>query len=850
MSLTPLTNYKTLSDKRLLESFNEAMTIADANFAYTLGQVASPVPSLTGVAQNSVIAVGQNGSNNILEYANPNDLINLQTVFSSYLDQNSKINITDNLEFSVNSLIAPFSNFSITSRGSSGAGAINNYMRLTQLSNSGELSETHVVSAFSLTSDSISLTTNTGFIELNKLQVGNYKFPNAAGTSGQVLRLAAANTLEFATIANEITAQTDNYVLSQNKPLLLSGKGNSDVSLALYDLNSGIGASAQSASGNQEVFFKFNNSRLLSMTKPANPIAGSASAPYLKIEGPLALPNSSGITTQTSHEGSVWYDSVNKSLVLVTDQGKLNIKAQSGSVAAAVNTEEAKSFNFNPASSIVLGSGSNNAPALKVGNIGFAADSQNLNVVFGTAPVIKVSSTAIESSVQANGAAKVVFDNALGLNNPLNPTYTFSGASQLGMYRSAANAIGIAVQGQCVSEFASNGLDLKNKKIFNVGTPTGMFEAANKAYVDGKIPTGSVANSIATYNTASGRYLQSDAKYSSGVLEIGSGSAVGSLLLKTTSGGSVSLRAPTGSQNLVFLLPTSSVTNGILRVNSTGQMYWDTLSTVTSGLLKADGSVQVTDTLTFNNDFTASKPMLSANSAGMYAAANIVGFSANGNKIIELNGQNNTLTGAATTFNAPYVRLNSTINSYAANPSIIQPTYSFAGNNTTGIGQVASNEVTVVLNNAAKLTVKSGEVSVHSSKIINLAAPTANSDAATKEYVDNKYKSILEIAFRITQLPAGWSNGNSIILSIVDKALVYQSAIANLISEPATYSSSIVIPSDFNTNSNCECFVENFRLVKMAKASGVRQVSYLTSGSLLLNYNVAVDNVITVRIPQ
>jgi hypothetical protein len=850
MSLTPLSSYKTLSDKRLLESFNEAMTAVDDNFAYTLGQVASPVPSLVGVTENSVIAVGKSGANNVLEYKDANELIDLQTVFNSYLDKTAKVNLPDSLEFSVNSLSAPFSNFSVTSRSSSGAGTVNNYMRFTQLSNSGELNETHVVSVFALTSNSISVTANTGFVELNKLQVGNYKFPNAAGTSGQVLRLGAANTLEFAAINNEIVTNSDNYSLSQKKPLLLQGRGQSDVSLAIYDLNSGIGASNESLSGNQEVFFKFDNSRLLTMTKPVNPPLGGPNSAYLKVEGPIALPSASAISSQNSHEGSIWYDSLNDSLVLLTAKGRLNIKAQVGSAITTVNTEEAKAFNFNTGASIVLGNGTNSVPALKLGNAGLASSSQELRVVFGTTPTLKITNAGIEPAVQANGAAKVIFDSGLGLNNPQNPPYTFSGATQLGLYRSAANAIGVAVQGSCVTEFTNNGIDLKSKKLFNLANPTGPLEAVNKQYVDGLLPTGSTANSIPVYNAATSKYVQSEVKYSAGVLELGSGSNAGSVQLKTTSNGSVTLRAPAGNQSLTFALPNSIIANGILRVNSQGEMYWDTVSSVTSGLLKADGSVNITDTLTFTNSYSAGKPMLSASDAGIYALTNKVGLSANSSRLLEVDAQSYSLIGHSSQFNAPYIRLNATVANYTSSPLSIQPTYSFAGNNTTGLGQIAADEVTVVLDGNAGLTVKENEISVHGSVISNVGSPTLNTDAANKEYVDNKYRPIIEISFRVTQLPAGWGDGNSIILSLVDKALIYQNAVAPLVSEPTTYSANLQIPSNFNTNSSCECFVEGFRLVKMAKASGIRQVQYLTSGSLLLNYNVAVDNVITIKIPE
>lgn len=842
MSLIPLTDYKTLSDKKLLQVFNDAMTAVDANFTYTLGQVASPVPSLTGVAQDSVLAVGQSNSNNILEYVNVNDLVNLQTVFTSYTEQNSKINLANNLEFSINKLGSPFAAFSVTSRGSSGAGAINNYMQFSQLSTSGELNETHVVGAFSLTSNSVSITANTGFVELNKLQVGNYKFPNTAGTTGQLLRLGASNTLEFAAVNNQIVEQTNNYALNQNKALLLKGKGNSDVSLAIYDLNSGIGASQESLNGNQEVFFKFNDSRLLTMTKPINPSVGSPDSAYLKLEGPTTLPSVNAITPQNSHEGSLWYDGLNNSLVVITPQGRLSLRAQSSAVAAAINTEEAKSFTLNPAATIALGQGTNSSPAIKVGNVGLTSTSQDLKIVFGNTPVVKITGTSIEPNVQANGAAKVLFDSNLGFNNPTNPPYTFSGAFQLGMYRSASNSIGMAVQGVCVSEFSSTGLDLKNKRLFNIAAPVGALDAVNKQYVDALIPIGATANSLPVYNTTSNKYVESEAKYASGVLEVGSSANAGSVLFKTTGGGTVTLSAPTGNQNLTFLLPATTLTDGIMRVNAQGQLYWDSKNTVTSGLLKTDGSIQMTGGIRMASATTKTNPLIGIGTTGMYAAEGLtpkVGFASLGDQLFEIDATTKTLTGTSLLDRGPYIRL--------ITADDTTPVYGFAENQTSGLAS-ATGGVAVVVSGSQKLTVTSTGVSVHSQKITNVATPTSSNDAANKQYVDDLNKEPLEVSFRITSLPSGWTLGNSITLSLIDKALVYQNTIAYLEYIPDPFPANVTVPINFMTNAKCQCYVENSRLIKVPK-NNIAQVARVNSGALLLNFNIAVNQIITVQLP-
>lgn len=99
-------------------------------------------------------------------------------------------------------------------------------------------------------------------------------------------------------------------------------------------------------------------------------------------------------------------------------------------------------------------------------------------------------------------------------------------------------------------------------------------------------------------------------------------------------------------------------------------------------------------------------------------------------------------------------------------------------------------------------------------------------------------------------MPAGWSSGSALILSLFDKALIYQSASATLTYESEADPAKVLVASNFNTNPKCQVFVENNRLVKKAKASGVRQIAYLSDRSLLLNYNVAVGDVITVQLAQ
>lgn len=56
MSLVQLTTYQTISPKEQLTAYNSMLDALDANFTYTLGQVANPIPALNlGAAGDTLV---------------------------------------------------------------------------------------------------------------------------------------------------------------------------------------------------------------------------------------------------------------------------------------------------------------------------------------------------------------------------------------------------------------------------------------------------------------------------------------------------------------------------------------------------------------------------------------------------------------------------------------------------------------------------------------------------------------------------------------------------------------------------------------------------------------------------
>ena len=75
-SLLNLDQYKTISEKSLLTSFNNTLTAINTNFAYTLTQVSNSVPSPYSGYTGSLLTVGEDyttGGKSLI-YKNPEDI--------------------------------------------------------------------------------------------------------------------------------------------------------------------------------------------------------------------------------------------------------------------------------------------------------------------------------------------------------------------------------------------------------------------------------------------------------------------------------------------------------------------------------------------------------------------------------------------------------------------------------------------------------------------------------------------------------------------------------------------------------------------------------------------------------
>lgn len=853
MSLVKLEGYQTVSEKMLLQAFNSMLSDADANFMYTLNQLQFSLPNAQPGDVGRVLAVLVGGASPIYEYKDVNSLANLQTLFNNRALESGVISITTPFEFTLNSNVFPLADFSIIGRSGFGAGAVKNKVVFTQTSMDGDLSEEHLVGSFSLTSNTVNLTANTGQVILNKLRVGDYVFPSKAGSVGSILQMGVGKILEFVAAPDHIQSATT-YTLKETKPLVLYGN-ESRPSLAFNDESTGLFFTGVLSSVDPALKLKMNSATLFSASYPSA-IIGSTTNPYLKFESATILATTDMLVSESAYEGSLWYDKSGKALVVVAANGeRLFIKGQA--VAAAVNTQESKDFVMQPSAALVLGGGTEQAPTLKVGSAGIVGSGPEMQLVINAKAVAKLTESGLQSPAGSTATAKIVLDDSVGINNPSTPVYTFANSDRLGIYRSNLDAMAVAVKGVPVVEFTELGLDVKSSKVANVAAPTEPKDAANKEYVDSIMPYGNTPGALAMVNSAGSRYVESGAKYFAGTMELKSQNTNTALKLVSASGGSLTIKTPATSQHATFTLPSNQLNNGILQVDSLGNTAWVSKESVTTGLLKADGSVPMTAGVKVSTDTSKDNPLIASGTAGIYASdgnSAKVGFTAQGRKLIEVDSATKTLSGSGTAFNAPFIRLDSTLSNYTALATDSQlsaaPTYSFIGEPNTGIGQTTIQGVSMLVAGSAKLTANETGVIAHSNRIQNVGTPVQNKDAATKEYVDNAVKNPVEISFLVGSLPVGWSSGSSLILSLYDKALIYQSSSVSLTYESGTDPATVVIPSNFNTNAKCQVYVENMKLLKMAKTNGVRQAAYLSNRAILLNYGVQVGQIITIQIAE
>jgi hypothetical protein len=397
-------------------------------------------------------------------------------------------------------------------------------------------------------------------------------------------------------------------------------------------------------------------------------------------------------------------------------------------------------------------------------------------------------------------------------------------------------------------------VNVKGNKLTNLAEPVVASDAATKGYIDAMIPVTAVPGALTVGGEGQGsKLVQSEARYLNGTLEIGGVTRGGAVKMRTPIGGSAAVVAPSTSNNVSFVLPANQLEGGVLQ-SANGVTRWVSVDTFTGGSLKADGSVPLTGAIRTTQSTSATNPLIGIESTGMYINGTNgykIGFSAQGSRVLEVDRNAETLKGLSDSYNAPLIRLNNTVTAYSNNtPTGANPTYSFAGDPTSGVTQTKAQAVTIVAGGAPKLTATATEIQTHGVKIRGVGDPEGPTDAATKKYVDSMVSVPHEITFRVTSLPVGWTSASSIILSIYDKALIYQSSSVSLVYESSSAPETIFVPNNFNVNARCQVYVNNSRLMKMESASGIRQVTFLTSRSLLLNYGLTIGDMITIQVPS
>ena len=859
-SLIDLASYKAISSNQLVGAHNDLIGALNQNFIFLQYSIEAPIPNPNMATENNmVLAVKQPGP--YFAYDSIANLVNVQETAAVYLTTAKTLRLDNNLTFSLLGLTGSSNKLVIAS--ATPGGAIADKVTYQQVDSSGEMTVNHQVSSFQVTSNFASLTVTSGHFQVNALAVAGYALPTVAPTANQILQANSAGVLGFTTFSTPFTRIGTSATWSSSSDLQFDAVKYPSTSISWVTSRTGFGfdnfTPAQNGNlpsdipGTSRFYLRFASYNVFLVTQPDR-VNGNIVTPYMQMYMGLALASTSKIDPLSNPVGSLWYDNSTKGLMLITDVGQRHISSLPAT--EVVSTSEVKDFVLQAAATISVDAGSEIKPSFKVGAAGLTSEDSDLKVVLSGTSVARFSTTGISSAnLMASATAKIVLDDSLGINNPASPAYTFADASGLGVYRSDSNAMAIAVKGVPIAEFSEGKLSLKGNHISNVAPPVNATDAATKGYVDSITPTGFTTGSIPIVSSESiKKYVQSDAKYVNGSLELGGSGKSGAIRLKSTSGGSASIIVPTTTNNLSFELPSNSLNNGVLqRLN--GGSTWVAISTITSGLVKVDGSVALSAGLKITVDTSPTSLLLGVGTTGIYAsltAGSKVGFAGNGVKLLEADVNSKALTGITSVFNAPYIRLTNTLTAYGVPATLGRPTYAFAGEQETGVGQLQEGSVSLMVGGAAKLTANTSALSANRNILRDLSDPVNATDAATKQYVDSVVnKTRQEYSFRITSLPIGWTDASPLYLSIFDKALIHQSSTAPLVMESANDPTKARVPINFSTNADCQVYLNDKRLVKMTNAFGTRDVAFSTAGSIVLrviNNQIQVGSILTIHL--
>lgn len=839
MALTPLVDFSVFNEASLVPNFNSALVAMDANLQFVLAQATAQLPTASLGDVNKVVAVKDVLGVATLGYVPVESILDLQKAYDAFLVGQSTLTLKQSFDISLINYDNALRAFSITGRPSNPFSSPANFVEFSQIALNGAINETHVVGEFSVTANNVSFSTTVGPVTLNSLQVGDVEFPSVLGAAGTVLA-SQGGQLQFVTLSQPLAEDASAVTLTPSKPLVLPGLSTSTnylASLRLGGVNAGLGFIT--ASG--DMFLRTATGPVFETTAMTGKTTRG-----LRLNTALVLPKQD-TQSGTPDEASLWYDATATALMLQTAGGPVKIVGQIAT-GAPVTTETAADFDLHPDAKLRLGGGTEGAPSLTIGNSAFSSSEDAIKISVRSNPIVSISKDGVLSSVSTNAAAAALDLNAInGINNPTKPTYSFMGASGLGLFRSATDAMAVAVRGLAVVQFSDKLIDAKGNRITGLGTPKVASDAVSKSYLDSLLPVGTVAGRLSVYDELLGRYTESDASYSNGVLSLGNSLAAGTMRLMATGGGSVSMRSPAMSAVVDYVLPGSITANGLLTVDAGGVMSWVSRAGVLDGTLQSDGSVALDASLTVSVDSTEDAPIFVRGDMGLFLSAaenlNKFGVSYKGAKVFEIDGSAATLGGVGTAGGNALIRLRN-----LATETITTPTYSFASDPATGLTQTAVGGVGLVVGGQVVLSATSSALDCRTRRITKVAKGIETDDAATIGYVNEKISARKGISFRITALPLGYTANSSveIILSLVDASLVYSSAAATLQYESESALADLKVPDNFNVSPNCQVFIDGLLLRKMPDALSVREARRLNASSLILAFPIEVGSIITV----
>ena len=487
----------------------------------------------------------------------------------------------------------------------------------------------------SLSGASVSLTA-TGTISLSNATIGDLIYPSSDGSADNAITTDGSGNLSFQELRQfnkksrftTATSYTHTYeTLADFSQMAVEPEASSSTAKNpgysfSGHLTTGIGAHVDSSVKAHNLFIKFGDDYVLRTTDTTsgdivqlgNTEAEFDAGTYTLVKPSLRGANS-WPTAGADFAGALFYDPTNAKMHFYTSAVVKEIATVdnlSGKVDSSGDTFTGALTLSNSARSV----SSLDLMFADAANSGFyATDSsdgsgKSVTFVYSGSEVLELAAEGIQGVDLSDAQTPFLnYQTSTGQGDTAAfPSYTFTGDTNTGLYRSASDTLSFTTGGTRRGSVSSAGWDFNNLSLYNVATPTAGQNsyAVPKSYVDGIITPGSTADEVVSYDSSTSTYTTtpgftapSAAGYQWAELGLGS-TTTGILTLKHSSHSYNTTLQPSSTLSglLALTLPSSDgAADSVLTTDGSGQLEFKTLSTIGNATYATLDSAVFTDTI-------------------------------------------------------------------------------------------------------------------------------------------------------------------------------------------------------------------------------------------------------------